>query len=105
VAAAGVTPRGYRFAVRLGFFAAVVGLLAVVAIAIVGAYRARSARAWNAVALAAGGGIVCAYGLLARLLCSAGPSCSTTRSGIAIGAGAVVAAIGLVLLTHAVTRR
>ena len=66
--------------------------------------RAR-ARAWNAVALFAGGGVVCGYGLLARLLCAAGPSCSSTRSGLAIGVGAAIAAVGLVLLTHDVTRR
>ena len=97
--------RGYRFRVRLGFLATVVGLLAAVMVAVAGAYRARSARAWNSVALFAGGGVVCTYGLLARLLCAAGPSCSTTRSGIAIAAGAGIAALGLVLLTHDVTRR
>jgi len=91
--------------VRLGFLATVVGLLAVVMIAIAGAYRAHSARAWNAVALFAAGGVVCSYGLLARLLCAAGPSCSTTRSGVAIAAGAGISGVGLALLTHDVTRR
>jgi hypothetical protein len=97
--------RGYRFGVRVGFYATLLGLLAVVTVAVAGAYRAHSARAWNAVALFAGGGVVCAYGLLARLLCAAGPSCSTTRSGVAIVAGAGVAALGLVVLTRDVTRR
>jgi hypothetical protein len=91
--------------VQLGFFATVLGLLAAVAIAVAGAYRARSARAWNAVALFAAGGVVCTYGLLARLLCAAGPSCSTSRSGFVIAAGACIAAFGLLLLTHDVRRR
>ena len=89
----------------LPFVAAIVGLAALVGLALAAGYRSRSPRAWRMVALAAAGGIVCGYGLLGRLLCAAGPACGATRSGVAIWGGGGVALVALAILSRDVHRR
>ena len=75
-----------------------VGGALVATLAVLIARRAGTARAWQLVAVLTGGGILLWYGLLARLLCAAGPVCRTSSAAGVIAAGSAVVVFALALL-------
>ena len=68
------------------------------------ARRRDGALAWNLVAAVAVGGVIAGYGLLARLLCTGGAACSSSRPDVALAMGGVVVAVALALLVREARR-